>query len=357
MLSKPMIERPTPLTPGTAAVASPRVRAASLDDVAALAGVSSGTVSRALSRPEMISEATRQRVLEAANRIGYVPNGAARAMALRRTFTVGAVIPRFGTSSFPTMVQALEAELAERGYTLLLAAPGNKQNQTEMVRTLIARGVDALVLLGSRYPQEVIGLLRTQGTPFVRLWTQDDSLGPCVGFDEAQAAALVIDHLADLGHHEIGFIGGYTKNNERAEARLSGLTRAVARRGLVLREDATVETEYGFQEGFDAMEWIRSGGCPITAVVCGNDYLAAGALAALDQAGVSVPEQLSVASFNDNDFAPFLHPPLTTLHLPIKEMGELAARYLVSVLQNQNPQPIASLPMALKVRRSTGPRK
>ena len=93
--------------PHKTAPASARGRAASLEDVAALAGVSTGTVSRALSRPEMISEATRQRVMEAANRIGYVPNGAARAMALRRTMTVGAVIPRFGTSSFPTMVQSL----------------------------------------------------------------------------------------------------------------------------------------------------------------------------------------------------------------------------------------------------------
>lgn len=356
MPSRTTAERPHPSTPATPAAANPRVRAASLEDVAALAGVSSGTVSRALSRPEMISEATRQRVLEAANRIGYVPNGAARAMALRRTFTVGAVIPRFGTSSFPTMVQALETTLAERGYTLLLAAPAHNENLTDMVRTLLARGVDALALLGSRYSREVQALLMTQGTPFVQLWTQDDSAGPCVGFDEAQAAALVIDHLADLGHREIGFIGGHTKNNERAEARLAGLMRAVARRGLTLREDATLETEYGLQQGFDAMEQIRRAGCPITAVVCGNDYLAAGALAALDHAGVAVPRQLSVASFNDNDFAPFLHPPLTTVHLPIQEMGEQAARHLLSVLHNEQPQPAASLPLALKVRRSTGPR-
>lgn len=347
-------ELPTPSRPETA---NPRNRAASLEDVAALAGVSTGTVSRALSRPEMISEATRRRVLEAVERLGYVPNGAARAMAMRRTSTVGAVIPRFGTSSFPTMVQALETTLAQRAYTLLLAAPDNKGVQTsEMVRTLLARGVDALVLLGSRHPQEVFTLLKTQGTPFVQLWTQDDSLGPCVGFDESQAASLVVDHLADLGHREIGFIGGYTTNNDRADARLMGLMRAVARRGLTLREDATVETEYGLQEGFDAMERIRLGGSPITALVCGNDYLAAGALAALDQAGVPVPQRLSVVSFNNNEFSPFTHPPLTTVHLPIMEMGERAGRHLLAVLQNQDPEPAVPLQVRLVVRRSTGPR-
>lgn len=348
---------PSPAKAGARTRAAPKFRAASLEDVAALAGVSSGTVSRALMRPEMISVATRQRVLEAANRIGYVPNGAARAMALRRTLTVGAVIPRFGSSSFPTMVQALETTLAERGYTLLLAAPHDHGAQaSDMVRTLLARGVDALALLGSQHPQDVLTLLSSHGTPFVLLWTQDGSQGPCIGFDEAQAAALLVDHLADLGHRQIGFIGGYTRNNERAQARLVGLMRALARRGIAMLEDATVETEYGFQEGFNAMEHIRSRGSPVTAVVCGNDYLAAGALAALDQAGVSVPQQLSVASFNDNDFAPFLHPPLTTVHLPIKEMGEQGARHLLSVLLGEAQEPFAPLPVRLMVRRSTGPR-
>ena len=332
-----------------------RVRTASLEDVAALAGVSAGTVSRTLSRPDMISEATRQRVHEAAERIGYVPNGAARAMAMRRTLTIGAVIPRFGGSSFPTMVQALETTLAQQGYTLLLAAPDHHNPQSEtMVRTLLARGVDALALLGSQHPRELFALLNKHGTPFVQLWTRDDTQGPCVGFDEHQAAALVIDHLADLGHRRIGFIGGYTQNNERAQARLFGLMRAIARRGLMLQEDVTIETEYGFQQGFDAMERIRLRRSDVTAVVCGNDYLAGGALAALDRAGVQVPAQLSVASFNDNDFAPFLHPALTTVHLPIREIGEQGALLLLSRLQNLPQEPVPLLPVKLMVRQSTG---
>lgn len=331
-----------------------RARAASLEDVAALAGVSTGTVSRALSRPHMISEATRQRVQEAAERIGYVPNGAARAMAMRRTLTVGALIPRFGSSSFPTMVQALEATLAEQGYTLLLAAPDNNNpNSSGMVRTLLERGVDGIALLGSKHAPEVFALLNGHGTPFVQLWSQDDSQGPCVGFDEHEAAALVIDHLADLGHRRLGFIGGFVQNNERAQARQAGLMRAVARRGLLLQEDAVIQTAYGIQEGFDAMELIRLRRSTVTAVVCGNDYLATGALAALDQAGVSVPTEISVASFNDNDFAPFLHPPLTTVRLPIREIGEQAAKVLLSRLGHSIPAPNEPLPVKLMVRRST----
>lgn len=333
-----------------------RGKTASLADVAALAGVSAGTVSRVLSRPDMISEATRKRVLEAVERIGYVPNGAARAMAMRRTMAVGALIPRFGTSSFPTMVQALESALARQGYTLLLASPDHQSPQsTTMVRTLLERGVDAIALLGSQHPREVFSLLNAHGTPFVQLWTQDETQGPCVGFDEHQAAAVVIRHLADLGHRRLGFIGGHTRDNERAQARFIGLTRAIAQHGLMLQEDVIIETEYGFQQGFDAMEQIRLRHSDVTAVICGNDYLAAGALSALDRGGVRVPEQLSVISFNDNDFAPFLHPPLTTVHLPIRELGEQGARLLLSRLRNEPFAPMPSLPVSLIVRHSTGP--
>lgn len=331
-----------------------RARAASLEDVAALAGVSTGTVSRTLSRPHMISEATRKRVQDAAARLGYVPNGAARAMAMRRTLTVGALIPRFGSSSFPTMVQALETTLAEQGYTLLLAAPDNNNpNSSGMVRTLLERGVDGIALLGSKHSPEVFALLNGHGTPFVQLWSQDDAQGPSIGFDEHEAAALVIDHLADLGHRKLGFIGGLLQNNERAQARHAGIMRAVARRGLLLQEDAVIQTAYGIQEGFDAMEQIRLRRSAVSAVVCGNDYLAAGALAALDQTGVSVPSQISVASFNDNDFASFLHPPLTTVRLPIREIGEQAAKVLLSRLGHAVPVPNEPLPVKLMIRRST----
>lgn len=335
-------------------------RTVSLADVAQLAGVSPGTVSRALSKPEMISAATRQRVLVAAERLGYVANGAARALAMRKTNTVGALVPRFGGSSFPTLVQALETTLALRGYTLLLSAPDHARYQAEapaILRALLERGIDALALLGADQPPAVFSLLAAHRLPFVLLWAEQSAHGPCVGFDEQAAAAMVVDHLADLGHRRIGFIGGRTADNDRARRRFSGLLQAVARRGLTLVQEATLETEYGFREGFEAMQAVlrASQALPPTAMVCGNDYLAAGALSALDQAGVAVPARMSVASFNDNDFAAFLHPPLTTVRVPIRRIGELAGQHLLAQLQGEMaPQP-EPLPLRLVVRGSTGP--
>ena len=334
-------------------------RPVSLADVAALAGVSTGTVSRVLSRPDMISASTSQKVLAAADRLGYVANGAARALALRKSRTIGALVPRFGGSSFPTLVQAMESALADQGYTLLLSAPDHARAQDPAVlRALLERGVDAVALLGAEHPPAVFNMLHRHGIPFVFLWSLASSQGPCVGFDEHEAAALVVDHLADLGHQVIGFIGGQTRDNERARRRFGGVLQAVARRGLTLCPEAHVETQYGFEPGFRAMQAVLARQVPVTAMICGNDYLAAGALSALDVAAVNVPERMSVISFNDNDFAPYLHPPLTTARVPIREMGETAARYLLARLSGEpssapSPPP-PPLPVTLVVRRSTG---
>ena len=300
-----MTRRPAlPSSHAPVPVAAGSPRSASLADVAALAGVSTGTVSRALSRPDMLSEATRAHVLAAAQRLGYVANGAARALAMRRTMTVGAIVPRFGGSSFPTLVQALETTLAAAGYTLLLSAPEHQRGQDPaLLRAMLERGVDAVALLGAEQPPPVFAALAAHQRPFVLMWAQHSPEGMCVGFDEAAAAALLIDHLATLGHRSLGFIGGRTADNERARQRQRGLMQAIAQRGMQLAPDALVETDYGFREGFEAMQTLLARRAAVSAVVCGNDYLAAGALSALDRAGIAVPGQLSIASFNDNDFA------------------------------------------------------
>ncbi|MCO5107158.1 MAG: LacI family transcriptional regulator [Burkholderiaceae bacterium] len=337
--------------------ATPRVgRPASLLDVAQLAGVSTGTVSRALRHPDMISDATRHRVLAAVERLGYVANGAARALAMRRTMTVGAIVPRFGSSSFPTMIQGLETALAAKGYTLLLSAPAHEEaREPAILRALIERGVDAVALLGSRQPRQTFSTLSAHRIPFVMMWALESDDGDCVGFDEHGAAACVVDHLAQLGHRRIGFIGGHTADNERARRRYRGIVESVARHGMSLCERALIETDYGFRQGFEAMNTLIASRSDATAVVCGNDYLAAGALSALDRAGVEVPRDMSIASFNDNEFAAYLHPPLTSVHLPIAEIGEQAGRYLVARMRGENPSPPSPLPFELIVRGSSGP--
>ncbi|MFP5406254.1 MAG: substrate-binding domain-containing protein, partial [Gammaproteobacteria bacterium] len=263
---------------------------------------------------------------------------------------------RFGSSSFPTMIQALETTLASSDYTLLLSAPEYPRSlEPAILQTLLERGVDAVALLGAEQTRQTFSLLAAHRIPFVLLWELNSSVGDCIGFDERAAAALVVDHLADLGHRSIGFIGGHSAANQRARSRFRAVVEVAAQRGVYLCEQATIETNYGFREGFEAMQGIVRARAPITAVICGNDYLAAGALSALDRAGVEVPHAMSLASFNDNEFAPFLHPPLTTVRLPIAAIGEQAARYLIARLAGEQQPVPGPLALELIVRDSTGP--
>src|SRR6218665_1567597 len=334
-------------------------RAVSLADVAMLAGVSPGTVSRALSRPEMIRPTTRMQMMAAVERLGYVTNGAARSLAMRRTMTVGAIVPRFGSSSFPTMIQALETRLAAHGYTLLLSAPEHKlSKEPAILRTLLERGVDAVALLGEEQLTHALPMLPASRIPFVLMWAPPESVNHAVGFSEREAAALVVAHLAALGHQRLGFIGGRTGDNARAQRRFHGFTVEVAKRGMTICEAAMIETDYGFEQGYAAMDQIIEDldrADRPTAGVCGNDSLAAGALSALDRAAIEVPRALSIISFNDNDFASYLHPPLTTVRLPIREMGEQAGAYLIARLRGAAQPERVPLHVGLVVRQSTGP--
>ncbi len=306
----------------------------------------------------MISPATRARVQEAVDRLGYVANGAARALTMRRTMTVGAIVPRFGSSSFSALVQALETRMSAEGYTLLLSAPDQRTpHATSILRALLERGVDAVALLGVEQPASVLNLLQTHAVPYVLMWAPPDAQGRCIGFDEPRAAKLLVEHLHELGHRSVAYIGAPSANSERARRRFNDLTRAMAACGMRLCNDAFIETEHGFSEGFTAMRAILPHRAQYSALICGSDYLAAGALSALDQAAVAVPGELSVASFNDNDFAAFVHPPLTTVQLPIRELGEHAANYLLANLRGEPSAAPMALPVQLQIRASTGPAK
>src|SRR3546814_17394778 len=122
-----------------------------------------------------------------------------------------------------------------------------------ILRALLERGVDAIALLGAEHSREVFAILATHNTPFVMMWASDSKEGDCIGFDEEAAAALLVNHLADLGHSRIGFIGGRPDHNEREARRLLGLIRRHAQRGLILTTGALIESDHGVQGGFDAM--------------------------------------------------------------------------------------------------------
>lgn len=332
-------------------------RTAKLADVARLARVSTATVSRALTRPDKVKPATVARIRQAVQALGYVAHGAARALASRRTRTIGAVIPTLDNAIFANTVHALQKTLDEAGYTLLLASHEfDAQVEARVTQTLIERGVDGLVLLGTSHHPSVFGMIDAHRVPYVLTWALDESgRHPCIGFNNRAAGIRMARYLLDLGHRAFAMISGITAGNERAQERLAGVREALAERGLALGPGGLVEKPYTLGGGREGMRELLQAAPRPTAVVCGNDVLAIGALAECRAMGLAVPEHLSLTGFDDMEIAAAITPGLTTMHFPTAELGAYAAQHLVARLAGESFEARIELPVELVVRDSTAP--
>jgi LacI family transcriptional regulator len=332
---------------------------ASINDVARLARVSTATVSRALSSPERVRPQTLERVQQAINQLGYVSHGVARALASRRTYTVGGIFPSLDTV-FADTTEALQRELDRAGYMLVLACNDyDPSAELRLARNFIERGVDGMVLVGTTHEPDLMSLLRRFSVPYVLTWARDSAgKHPCVGFDNAQATALATQYLLDRGHERFGVISGIVANNDRAQARLRGIQETLIRSGITLDPSMVVEAPFSFSAGRSAFRLLFERSPSITAVVCSNDILAAGALSACRAIGLSVPGEMSVAGSGDFAIGEMVSPSLTTVRWPTVELGMRAAEQVVAQLNGASPvQDDIQLPVKLVVRDSTsGPR-
>ena len=331
-------------------------KGAKLADVARLARVSTATVSRALTLPHKVKPATATRINQAVQTLGYVAHGAARALASRRTRTIGAIIPTLDNAIFANTVHALQKTLDEAGYTLLLASHEfDAEVEVRVTRTLVERGVDGLVLLGTTHHPGLLEMIATHQLPCVFTWALDASgRHPCVGFDNRDAGVRIARHLLELGHRRFAMISGITAGNERARERLEGVRDALAERGLTLPPERLVEKPYTLSAGRDGLREVLEGDSP-TAVICGNDVLAIGALAECHERRLPVPERLSITGFDDMEIAAVVTPPLTTVHFPSAELGALAAQHLLARLAGRPVALRTELAVELVVRASTAP--
>ena len=198
---------------------------ATLGDVALRAGVSAATVSRVLNHPAKVSTGIRERVMRAMDELGYVRDGAARALASRQSLTIGHVVPTLGIGIFASGVAALQRRLDEYGYQLLVAASDyDEAKEARQVRALIERGVDGIALVGQRHLPEIYQLLRARQLPYVNTYQFDrQSPHPTIGFDNRIGTFALTQHLIDLGHREFGIVTAAPSLNDRIAARLRGI--------------------------------------------------------------------------------------------------------------------------------------
>jgi LacI family transcriptional regulator len=303
--------------------------------VARAAGVSTATVSRVLNGSGTVSNVLRARVQEIAGELGYTPHAAARALASQRSKTIGAVIPSLENQNFALGVFALQKRIGMAGYTLLLACSYyDQEDELKQVRALIADGIAGLMLVGRNHSPALYALLEKEQIPLVNGWTVDDE-HPYVGFDNVAVGRRIAEYLLDLGHVNFGMITQIRQHSDRASDRVIGVRAALKERGLDLRHEHLIEMPHKIIEAQMAMRALLQRPSPPTAVICGTDLMAVGALAAAREAGVAVPGQLSIAGINDIEFSSFTDPPLTTMRLAADEIGLRSAEYLLARIEGR----------------------
>ncbi len=328
-----------------------------LSDVAKAAGVSTATISRCLNEPEKVSKDTRERVLKTVRAMGYTPNFGARALAAKRTFTIGAIVPTMENAIFARGLQAFQERLNERGYTLLVSSSSYEPKlEAEQVRNLVARGADGLFLIGYDRPKETYDFLRSRKIPFVLAWAfREGPDAPVIGFDNCRAMKSMTQEVLRLGHHNIGVISGITDGNDRASERLRGVREALGEAGLGEDQIPIIEARYSTEQGAKAANELLSQSPRPTAIICGNDVLAVGAMQQAMDFGLKVPADISITGFDDIDLARIVRPQLTTVHVPHRRMGTLAANELVRMVEQGSSGASKLLESTLQLRGSLGP--
>jgi LacI family transcriptional regulator len=324
-----------------------------LEEVARLAGVSTATVSRVLSKPDVVRSNTKEQVMAAVRQLDYQPDAAARALASGRTHTVGCVIPTLDHAIFARSTQAMQTTLAQAGYQLLVASHEyDPATEFEVVRALQQRGVDSLVLVGTDHAPRLWKALSVWRKPTLLTWSCDPRL-PSLGFDNAGAARMATQHLLGLGHRRIGVISGLTAHNDRARSRIDGVRQALTQLKLTLPPSLVTEQAFNLEGGRLGLRKLMSARQPPTAIFCGNDLLAVGALLEAQRMNLKVPEHLSICGIDNLEIAEAINPGLTTVSLPTQDLGRIAAQYMLSAISGEVIAAQSLLPFELVVRGST----
>ncbi|MBJ6125313.1 LacI family DNA-binding transcriptional regulator [Microvirga splendida] len=319
-----------------------RVRAARIQDVARLADVSTATVSRALATPERVSPEARARVLEAIAKTGYVPNPAARSLRSQKTFMVLVVLPDLSNTFFSKILRGIEETLFEAGYGMIISdLDGSPEKEAHFAAFTAAGRVDGAILLNGHLfgqTREGEGQPARISIPLVALCEAIPGADiPQIEIDNRAAASRMTQHLASLGHRRIAYVSG-PANNILERERFSGFKDGLEAAGQPFDPTLVLPGDYTIESGVAAGQALVARATRPTAVFCTSDEMAIGLMRTLFSAGLRVPQDMSVAGFDDIEFAAVAEPALTTIHQPRRELGQAAASALIALLQGR-PSP------------------
>ncbi len=301
--------------------------------VAALAGVSTATVSRVLSRPEQVSEETRRHVLAVVRSSGYTPNVAARSLRTLRAAKILLTVPDISNTFFASVIRGAEEAARDAGYSVVVGDTRHDPEVEDQYADMLSRReVDGLIFLGHHLPDSLGPLLSREGAgaPIVNGCEYSPDLGvPSVHIDNAAAGGDAIEHLIGLGHRTIGVVTG-PERSPISRDRLAGAVAAAERHGLRAALHIAIG-DYAAGSAFEQTRRLLAAG--VTAIFCFSDEMAMGAMGAIGEAGLSCPADISVVGFDDLPLARYFRPPLTTIAQPKGMIGRRAVDLLVDILR------------------------
>ncbi|NLG84528.1 MAG: LacI family transcriptional regulator [Firmicutes bacterium] len=329
-----------------------------IKDVAREAGVSISTVSRVITGDSRISQPTREKVRAAMARLGYHPNAIARSLVRQRSNTIALVMSRaprlaMAIPFYPEIIGGIsEYATAEHYHLMLVSSESREEECVQTLQLLRHRRVDGVIHLATRIKDPLIDTMRREGHPFVVIGRVPGVEVPSVNNDNVAAAEMAVTHLLDGGYTSVAYVGG-SPDLVVTWDRREGYCRALTGRGIPVREDWIICRESTAEAGYEAgIELLSSPDRP-QAIFAMDDTLAAGVLKSARKLGISVPQELGLVGFNDDPFSSLIEPALTTVRIPIFEMGREAARMLIGLIGGSSPSQNVVVPAELVVRQSS----
>lgn len=326
------------------------------NDIARLAGVSQATVSQVLNNPmiKSIPPETRQRILDAVERLGYVPDRAARSLRTKKTYTLAAIIPDITNPYYPAFVRGIQDVVESNDYDLVIYnTDGEQQKEEKCLRSVRQNKIDGLVAVLFHLTSDDLAELEV---PVVHLHLKPESPPPVdvIYIDNAAAARDVVNHLIESGGHCVGMIAGEEDTPPRS-ARVLGYTQALAQHNIPLKEILIRGGPYNQEGGYRGMRELLTLSPRPCAVFAANDLMAMGALVAAREAGLRVPEDIAIAGFDDIPAAALVDPPLTTVSQFQGQIGKRAAEMLFERIRGAVPDTprAVEMPYQLIIRKSS----
>ncbi len=325
-------------------------------DVAREANVSMATVSRVVNGNPNVKPATRKKVLEVIERLGYRPNAVARGLASKKTTTVGVIIPDISNIFYAELARGIEDIATMYKYNIILSnSDQNTEKEIHLINTMLGKQVDGVLFMGGNITEQHVEEFKRSPVPIVLAGAIEETHAvPSVNIDYEEAAYDAVKSFIDKGHKTIGFVSGPFHDPVNVNYKLVGYKKALEEAGIPYREEYVVEGDYTYDSGIEAWSKLHSLDTTPSAIFVGNDEMALGVTHGAQDQGVDIPSEVEIISFDNTRLALMVRPQLTSVVQPLYDVGAVAMRLLTKLMNKEQVEDqIVVLPHRIEHRGST----